>query len=166
MKQLLPVVFTYAPAAQSASSTPTSTPHNPITPNSVSSSSTPPPVCPSCSKEISNATKSVLLVSKVPAGGERKKDSPSICGHVVCHTCAETIVKPSKACVVCEAQVRPDKDIVDLGKEGAYSSLESADIRYRLCCCWWSGSEEGAGRIPRVMHLHYISASAASDILR
>jgi nitric oxide synthase-interacting protein len=107
MKGLLPVIFTY-PGGKSSPDT------NPI--------------CPSCSREMTNATRSVLLTSKAPADAEppskKKKDGKeknkevSVCGHVVCGTCADTVVKPGKQCLVCEATVRPDKDMIDLGKEG------------------------------------------------
>lgn len=113
LKNLLPVHFTY-PAASKTDTTKST------------------PICPSCSREISNATKSILLTSK-RAPQEHATDGPGpskkakkdkkdkdevICGHVVCSTCADTIVKPGKQCPVCEAHIRPDKDLIELGREG------------------------------------------------
>ncbi|KAI5450358.1 hypothetical protein NCC49_003140 [Naganishia albida] len=112
LKNLLPVHFTY-PAASKTDTTKST------------------PICPSCSREISNATKSILLTSKRPAN-ETTEEPPAkkaksdkkdvkeqvVCGHVVCSTCADTIVKPGKQCPVCEAHIRPDKDMIELGREG------------------------------------------------
>lgn len=117
-KALIPVTFTYP---SDKSSTP-----------STSTSST--PICPSCSKEMSNSTRCVLLTSRTPASavpaakkqkGDKLKDKekekePYCCGHVICGTCADTIVKPGKQCVVCEAVIRPEKDMIELGKEGEW----------------------------------------------
>lgn len=118
LKNLLPVHFTY-PAASKTDTTKST------------------PICPSCSREISNATKSILLTSKRPAQEEAtdgpgpskkakkdKKDKEElVCGHVVCSTCADTIVKPGKQCPVCEAHVRPDKDMIELGREGTFERI-------------------------------------------
>lgn len=111
-KNLLPVQFTY-PAASKTDTTKST------------------PICPSCSREISNATKSILLTSKRPANETTDEPAPAkrakkdkkekeevVCGHVVCSTCADTIVKPGKQCPVCEAHIRPDKDMIELGREG------------------------------------------------
>lgn len=122
MKNLLPVHFTYPAPSKSDSS---------------NGQTTRTPICPSCSREISNATKSILLTSKSPAPSsadadadgaeppaakktkrEKREKEEAVCGHVVCATCAETIVKPGKQCVVCEAVIRPDKDMIELGREG------------------------------------------------
>jgi len=93
------------------------------------------PTCPSCTKELSNATSSFLLSSRKPAssatdpadnGDEppakkkkkgKKDEAPYVCGHVVCKNCAETIVKPSGRCCVCEAEVDAT-GLIALGKEG------------------------------------------------
>ncbi|ORY31390.1 hypothetical protein BCR39DRAFT_526397 [Naematelia encephala] len=109
-KTLLPVIFTYP--------TPTSK-----------------PTCPSCTKELSNSTSSVLLSSRSPAvapdapkgdrddeqpkkkKSKKDKEDPFVCGHVVCKTCTDTIVKPSGRCCVCEAKVDEGGQI-PLGKEG------------------------------------------------
>lgn len=106
MKNLLPVKFTYATSSKTDSR----------------------PICPSCSKELSNASECCLLTSReaapnddLPSAKRSKKDKASTvaaCGHVVCGTCVDTIVKPGKQCVVCEANIRPDKDIISLAKEG------------------------------------------------
>ena len=113
MKGLLPVIFTYPNGSKS----------------DTNSATKDRPICPSCSRELTNATRCVLLTSKSPAGAEPPKkkkkngdDSKSkeelCCGHVVCGTCADTVVKPGKQCVVCEASIRPDKDMIDIDKEG------------------------------------------------
>ncbi|KAJ9110718.1 hypothetical protein QFC22_006696 [Naganishia vaughanmartiniae] len=114
LKNLLPVHFTYPASSKSDATNSTKT-----------------PICPSCSREISNSTKSILLTSKTPASAEEpaakkakkekgnsKEKEEAVCGHVVCSTCAETIVRPGKQCVVCEAVIRPDKDMIELGREG------------------------------------------------
>ncbi|WVR06248.1 hypothetical protein IAU60_003278 [Kwoniella sp. DSM 27419] len=102
-KTLLPVIFTYPPA------------------------STAKPICPTCSRELSNAASPILLSSKSPAsddaadGGRKskkqKKEDPFVCGHVVCLTCSDTIVKPQGRCCVCDAKV-DDAGRIPLGKEG------------------------------------------------
>ena len=100
------------------------------------------PTCPSCTKELSNASSSILLSSRKPAvpasdetktNGEadeppakkkkkgKKDEAPFVCGHVVCKTCAETIVKPSGRCCVCEAEV-DEAGRIPVGKEGQSAS--------------------------------------------
>lgn len=39
------------------------------------------------------------------------------CSHVICKTCIDTLVRPSKQCVVCDGKAR-DKDVVELAREG------------------------------------------------
>ena len=87
------------------------------------------PICPSCSRELTNATPAVLLSSRSPLlpdeeAVERKKkkvkknkDEPFVCGHVICWTCSDTIVQPTGRCCVCEAKIE-DGDMIPLGKEG------------------------------------------------
>jgi nitric oxide synthase-interacting protein len=95
------------------------------------------PTCPSCTKELSNATSSFLLSSRKPATSAlpteatestdeppakkkkkgKKEEAPYVCGHVVCQGCADTIVKPAGRCCVCEAEVEPS-GMIALGKEG------------------------------------------------
>lgn len=41
------------------------------------------------------------------------------CGHVVCKTCTDTLVKPAKQCIQCDVQLA-DKDIIELAREGPY----------------------------------------------
>lgn len=109
-KTLLPVHLHYPPASK--------TPH-----------------CPSCARELSNSNASYLLSSRSPAGAaesesarpakkakkdkkEKEKDAaPYVCGHVVCKTCVDTIVKPAKRCCVCEAGVG-EAGMIPVGKEG------------------------------------------------
>ena len=39
------------------------------------------------------------------------------CGHVTCKTCTDSLVKPSKQCIVCDSQLA-EKDIIALSREG------------------------------------------------
>lgn len=91
------------------------------------------PHCPSCAKELTNSSGGVLLSSREPGGGgdepakkkkkvegkkdKKEKEAPAVCGHVVCKTCAETVVAPAKACPVCDAVVEA-AGMLPLGKEG------------------------------------------------
>lgn len=43
------------------------------------------------------------------------------CGHVVCKTCTDTLVKPAKQCIVCDAKVS-EKEIIELTREGMFTS--------------------------------------------
>ncbi|KAH9848158.1 hypothetical protein C2E23DRAFT_470379 [Lenzites betulinus] len=61
-----------------------------------------PPMCPSCKKQLSNNT----LIDVIKP-----------CGHVVCKTCTDTLVKPSMQCIVCDVALG-DKDIIELTREG------------------------------------------------
>lgn len=114
-KGLLPVIFSYPDAKRSK------------------------PSCPSCTKELSNATGAVLLSSRKvtdtdtgdaaaaatePSAKKSKKnkkskkdDGEAVCGHVVCKTCADTMVKPAKRCCVCEEPVE-ESGMLALGREG------------------------------------------------
>ncbi|TFK86213.1 hypothetical protein K466DRAFT_493239 [Polyporus arcularius HHB13444] len=60
------------------------------------------PICPSCKKELSNNTLMHLMKP---------------CGHVVCKTCTDTLVKPAKQCIVCDVKLA-DKDIIEMSREG------------------------------------------------
>lgn len=131
LKGLLPVVFRYPPGAREREG-----------PGGKEGK----PACPSCQKELSNATGAVLLSSREPAGAEgdkgkekegeeangdadgegprkkskkskKEKEPPAVCGHVVCKNCAETVVKPAQRCCVCEARVKAG-DMIQLGHEG------------------------------------------------
>ncbi len=100
------------------------------------------PICPSCSRELSNATPSILLTSrsplstaaddqpKVKKAKKGKEKDELVCGHVVCKTCAETIVKPSGRCSVCEAGIG-EGGMIPLGKEGQSGGRLAAD----WCSC-------------------------------
>jgi len=117
-KTLLPVIFTYP--------TPTSK-----------------PICPSCSRELINATPAILLSSRSPLDStlnldaddtgpkkkktKKEKEEPFVCGHVVCKTCADTIVKPSGRCSVCEAGVTAE-GMIPLEKEGQSGRLAEAAV--------------------------------------
>ena len=39
------------------------------------------------------------------------------CGHVVCKTCTDSLVKPAKQCIQCDVKLG-DKDIISLTREG------------------------------------------------
>lgn len=41
------------------------------------------------------------------------------CSHVTCKTCTDTLVRPAKQCIVCDAQLK-DSDIIELKREGIY----------------------------------------------
>lgn len=104
------------------------------------------PTCPSCTKELSNATSSFLLSSRKPAVGpdsaptddeppkkkkkSKKDDAPYVCGHVVCKNCADTIVKPTNRCCVCEAEVEAS-GLIALGKEGEFACAGSGSGLYQ-----------------------------------
>ncbi|ORX40196.1 hypothetical protein BD324DRAFT_616743 [Kockovaella imperatae] len=124
-KTLLPVILTYPPASTSK------------------------PICPSCTKELSNSTSSILLKSTLPPAssasvaldshqedGPKKKKSKKekgkeeqVCGHVICKTCADTIVKPTRRCPVCEATIG-SADMVPLGKEGTgFAAAGGAEVK-------------------------------------
>lgn len=144
LKGLLPVVMRYPPGSREGGK----------------------PACPSCQKELSNATGAVLLSSREPAGedekeangeGPRKKAkkdkkeklAPAVCGHVVCKTCADTVVKPVGRCCVCEARVAPD-DMIPLGVEGECCDEERvrADGRNGLRGSRRRRGQEGRGCFP------------------
>ncbi|RSH89302.1 hypothetical protein EHS25_002414 [Saitozyma podzolica] len=129
-KTLLPVILTYPPSSGPSSSSK--------------------PVCPSCHKELSNATSSFLLSSRSPApsdsavtangdadeGRKKKKakkdkEDPFVCGHVVCKTCVDAIVRPQGRCCVCEAKLEEgEKGLIPLGKEGTgYAAAGGAEVK-------------------------------------
>lgn len=39
------------------------------------------------------------------------------CGHVVCKTCTDTLVKPALQCIVCDKQLKAE-DVIELQREG------------------------------------------------
>ncbi|WRT67667.1 uncharacterized protein IL334_004639 [Kwoniella shivajii] len=127
-KTLLPVIFTYPPLSSK-------------------------PICPTCTKELSNSTSSILLSSREPLSSstivkndeeedgdgeasrkkkKQKKDKdekPFVCGHVICQTCSDTIVKPQGRCCVCEAKINDDGRI-PLGKEGTgFAAAGGAEVK-------------------------------------
>ncbi|KAF9522237.1 hypothetical protein CPB83DRAFT_872051 [Crepidotus variabilis] len=59
-------------------------------------------MCPSCKKNLSNS--SLMFLSKP-------------CGHVTCKTCTDTLVRPSKQCIVCDTKLK-EKEIIELKREG------------------------------------------------
>ncbi|KAF9457897.1 hypothetical protein BDZ94DRAFT_1272036 [Collybia nuda] len=96
LKHLIPVKFSYYnnDSSRSAESTP-------VEGNGVRKEE-PEPMCPSCKKRLSN---SILMFVMKP------------CAHVTCKTCTDSLVRPAKQCVVCDAQLK-EKDIVELKREG------------------------------------------------
>ncbi|TFK25457.1 hypothetical protein FA15DRAFT_703717 [Coprinopsis marcescibilis] len=98
LKNLVPVNFTMWSTASGSS---TSTESTPLALNAVKGEESD-PMCPSCKKKLSNNT--LLFLAKG-------------CGHVTCKTCTETLVKPSKQCVVCDAGIK-EKDIIELKRTG------------------------------------------------
>jgi nitric oxide synthase-interacting protein len=53
---------------------------------------------------------------------KKDKEDPYVCGHVVCKTCVDTVVKPQGRCCVCEAKL--DREgIIPLGKEGMSEAI-------------------------------------------
>ncbi|KLT43071.1 hypothetical protein CC85DRAFT_296201 [Cutaneotrichosporon oleaginosum] len=125
LKGLLPVVLKYPPGKDKGGQ----------------------PTCPSCQRDLSNASGAMLLTSREPAGGEdrtveenggprkkakkekKEKLPPAVCGHVVCKTCADTVVKPAGRCCVCEAKVEPG-GMLPLGSEGTgYAASGGAEVK-------------------------------------
>lgn len=112
-KTLLPVIFSY-PSAKA--------------PSSSGGNSESKPGCPSCLREINNATGAMLLTSskaeEKPDGEEpkkkkKKKDAKekreAVCGHVICNACCGRAEKGGNTCPVCEAGI---EKAIPLGKEG------------------------------------------------
>lgn len=61
---------------------------------------------------------------------KKDKEDPFVCGHVVCKTCVDAIVRPQGRCCVCEAKLEEgEKGLIPLGKEGA---LRCVALRDRL----------------------------------
>ena len=151
-KTILPVIFTYPPGAKTATTIP--------------GQNGPKPICPSCSKDLSNSNHSVLLSSRQPASastngdtlngngngngngdadanaddleGDRPKkkskkskdkEEPYVCGHVICKTCSDVIVKESGRCCVCEAKIE-EGGMIPLGKEGTgFAAAGGAEVK-------------------------------------
>lgn len=137
-RALLPVVFSYPSASRAAAA---------ANPGAAASASETKPGCPSCLREVNNATGAVLLASSRapveagPDGGggdeepkkKKKKVKASkdkgrreaVCGHVVCRACAERAQAPAgggNACPVCDARI---ERAIPLGKEGESQSSRS-----------------------------------------
>ncbi|KAF9485672.1 hypothetical protein BDN70DRAFT_847580 [Pholiota conissans] len=93
IKNLIPVKFTlYTPSSSSTSATP----------STETKKEDAEPMCPSCKKRLSNST--LLFLCKP-------------CGHVTCKTCTDTLVRPSKQCIVCDVKLK-EKDVIELKREG------------------------------------------------
>ncbi|KAF8331946.1 uncharacterized protein EI90DRAFT_904478 [Cantharellus anzutake] len=101
MKSLIPVIFSYDVKSSSNKSS--------DAPGPVSHASSKNPehtkaICPSCKKELTNATKLTLLRP---------------CSHVICKTCCDSLVKPSSQCSACDAALdESKKDIIEIEGEG------------------------------------------------
>ncbi|KAH6891791.1 hypothetical protein BKA70DRAFT_1162530 [Coprinopsis sp. MPI-PUGE-AT-0042] len=98
LKSLVPVNFTVWSQSAASAQSPESTPGE----ASTSKPEEADPMCPSCKKKLSNNT--LLFLAKP-------------CGHVTCKTCTDTLVKPSKQCIVCDVSVK-EKEIIELKREG------------------------------------------------
>ncbi|KAF4608146.1 hypothetical protein EYR40_000490 [Pleurotus pulmonarius] len=96
LKQLVPVKFSYhTPSSASVAS--------PVGNGELSSQKEErDPMCPSCKKGFSNSV--LMFLTKT-------------CSHVTCKTCTDTLVRPAKQCIVCDAQLK-DGDIIELKREG------------------------------------------------
>ncbi|KAI0342225.1 hypothetical protein BDW22DRAFT_1357522 [Trametopsis cervina] len=99
-KQLSPVNFIFDTSSNKPSGSLNSTPSGEETPKPKESDLT--AICPSCKKTLSN---SHLMFLMKP------------CGHVICKTCTDTLVKPAKQCIQCD-KILSDKDIILLTREG------------------------------------------------
>ena len=69
------------------------------------------------------------------------------CGHVTCKTCTDSLVHPSKQCIVCDKKLA-EKDILELKREGTtiISTLASVlvltcDLRRHWICRWRYGRD-------------------------
>lgn len=107
------------------------------------------PICPSCRKELTNSSRifckcSYQVTSVSPLMIVIPVMKP--CFHVVCKTCVDELVHPSKQCVVCDHEVKAGVDILELKREGSKialiftqstfggSSLSGFFHRNGLCC--------------------------------
>lgn len=65
---------------------------------------------------------------------KKDKEDPFVCGHVVCKTCVDAIVRPQGRCCVCEAKLEEgEKGLIPLGKEGALR-CETGSVVSVPCC--------------------------------
>jgi hypothetical protein len=120
LKNLITVNFT--PLARSSTS---------ITPAPPSKS-----ICSCCSKELSNATTSVLIKVSLMRRSRLtlfpSHSGPSTvlwmlimllllhsqgCGHVVCSPCVDKVIKKGKQCVSCEGSAK-EKELIELKRDG------------------------------------------------
>ncbi|KAI0049506.1 hypothetical protein FA95DRAFT_1556798 [Auriscalpium vulgare] len=99
LKGLIPVQFTLQGPSPTASAS--STPAN-VEPSKSSREEEREPMCPSCKKSLSNSVRIFLMKP---------------CSHVTCKTCTDTLVRPAKQCVVCDATVS-EKEVIELKREG------------------------------------------------
>ena len=65
------------------------------------------------------------------------------CFHVVCKTCVEELVHPSNQCVVCDHEVKPGVDILELRREGSKPFLISVQLIF--CGSYPAGFSVGTG---------------------
>ncbi|KAK0480603.1 hypothetical protein IW261DRAFT_1684498, partial [Armillaria novae-zelandiae] len=96
LKNLIPVKFIFYSKAKSAGS------------EIAGKNDESQPMCPSCKKILSN---SMLMFRKY------KCIVMKSCGHVVCKTCTESLVRPSHQCIVCDVKLS-EKNVIELKREG------------------------------------------------
>lgn len=106
-------------------------------------------MCPSCKKELNNNvimycachhpnTISLILCFLLVM---------KPCGHVTCKTCTDSLVHPSKQCIVCDKKLA-EKDILELKREGTTIIFAPTgvfvlmcDLRRHRICRWWYGGD-------------------------
>ncbi|EIN14620.1 hypothetical protein PUNSTDRAFT_58853 [Punctularia strigosozonata HHB-11173 SS5] len=102
LKNLFPVKFSY-PSSGVGKTTPLEDGETAeLTKAAASKQDDEMPFCLSCKKTLSN---NIILYVMKP------------CGHVVCRTCTDTLVKPNAQCTVCDIPIKAS-DIVELRREG------------------------------------------------
>jgi nitric oxide synthase-interacting protein len=99
LKNLVPVQFTFHASSAPSRST-DSTPAEGSSKDKKEDQQD--PMCPSCKKELNN---NVIMFLMKP------------CAHVTCKTCTDSLVRPAKQCIVCDAELA-QKDILELKREG------------------------------------------------
>ncbi|GAA5823111.1 hypothetical protein JCM10212_002675, partial [Sporobolomyces blumeae] len=66
-------------------------------------------LCPCCRKSITNNVKSYVVRS---------------CGHLLCHTCVDTLSRTDKACATCSTPLDKKNPFIEVKREGAYGGTE------------------------------------------
>ena len=119
-------------------------------------------ICPSCKKELSNSTH--LSRASIPLYFAYLHDHSIIypivlrnCSHVICRTCADTLVRPSQQCSICDKPAK-DKDVIHIEREGSSFTYILSDFvlthlrmsRYGFLCWWARGDQESRRRLSRI----------------